>query len=195
MATLPNGNDQLQEEKQHQQELRQVGYEAHGEENQQQQEAEGEGEGNCGAPVDVDPDAEQSPCHEGGAGGDSDGASPVVEAHAAVHSSTGDNSIEKCLLAVIRDGAFGNAFTLIRDVTLQQEVTSRAIVELKAELGRTEEDMRQMDEVFKKVGFYVQKLSVMRSNMEVLDANMAKTKRLAWGIRERLQKTGEWGSE
>ncbi|ORC85010.1 uncharacterized protein TM35_000391840 [Trypanosoma theileri] len=103
--------------------------------------------------------------------------------------------ITQHLYTAVHDGVFGSTFDLLHDVQIEQETTLQAITKVKSELSEREAEMQEINKVFEKMQLYVHKLGIMRNNMEILDANMAKTKRMVEGIRERLQKTSEWGPE
>ncbi|RNC43182.1 hypothetical protein TcCL_NonESM07160 [Trypanosoma cruzi] len=117
------------------------------------------------------------------------------EAHGAWTPPQETSLVPEQLLVALRDGAFGSIFELLRGMQTQQNATLQTIEEVKAELNETQEQMRQAGEIFEKLQAYTQKLHVMRDNMKVLDENMAKTKRMARGIQERLEKTAEWHGE
>ncbi|KAH9593241.1 hypothetical protein LSM04_002007 [Trypanosoma melophagium] len=106
-----------------------------------------------------------------------------------------NNDITQHLYTTIHDRVLGTTFDLLRDVQIQQETTLQAITKVKNELGDREAEMREVGEIFEKMQLYVRKLGITRSNMAVLDANMAKTKRMVEGIRGRLKKTSDWGHE
>lgn len=101
--------------------------------------------------------------------------------------------ITQHLYTAVHNGVFGSTFDLLHYVQIQQETTLQAITKVKRELSESEAEMQEVGEVFEKIQLYVEKIGKMRSNMAVIDANMAKTKRMVEGVRERLQKTSDWG--